>query len=162
LCASFTARAISQTLRTKADSQFKSRGRFLPNGQLQANPSRHLFHSVPMSIWSAHQFARGRRADKHRIAEWFRTRNTRVPCYEDPEFTFSDVESEIQREVRNRNYLPRYQLRLAEEQRAGELILLERLEGRYRSQRKEPEERPVSTPPRESSETVAPVQGLLF
>ncbi|MDR5730413.1 MAG: helix-turn-helix domain-containing protein [Terriglobia bacterium] len=48
----------------------------------------------------------------------------------------SDVESEIQREVRNRNYLPRYQLRLAEEQRAGELILLERLEGKYRSRRK--------------------------
>ena len=86
----------------------------------------------------------------------------RFPCYGDPEFTFSDVESEIQREVRNRNYLSRYQLLLAEEQRAGELIVLERLEGKYCSRRQYPEERPASTPPRESSETVAPVQGLLF
>ena len=86
----------------------------------------------------------------------------RFPCYGDPEFTFSDVESEIQREVRNRNYLPRYQLRLAEEQRAGELILLERLEGRYRSQRKEPEERPASTPPEGGGKAVEPTQGFLF
>jgi hypothetical protein len=86
----------------------------------------------------------------------------RFPCYGDPEFTFSDVESEIQREVRNRNYLSRYQLRLAEEQRAGELIVLERLEGKYCSRRKYPEERTASTLPRNGGEAVEPVQGLLF
>lgn len=86
----------------------------------------------------------------------------RFPCYGDPEFTFSDVESEIQREVRNRNYLPRYQLLLAEEQRAAELTLLERLEGKYRSRWKDPEERPASTPPPDGGEAAEPVQGLLF
>jgi hypothetical protein len=86
----------------------------------------------------------------------------RFPCYGDPEFTFSDLESEIQREVRNRNYLPRYQLLLAEEQRGAELILLERLEGKYRSRREDPEERSASTPPGNGGEAVEPVQGLLF
>jgi hypothetical protein len=86
----------------------------------------------------------------------------RFPCYGDPEFTFSDLESEIQREVRNRNYLPRYQLRLAEEQRAGELILLERLEGKYRNRREDPEECPASVSPPDGGEGVEPVQGLLF
>lgn len=86
----------------------------------------------------------------------------RFPCYGDPEFTFSDVESEIQREVRNRNYLPRYRLLLAEEERRAELILLERLEGKYRGWRNCPEERPVSAPPPEGGEAVGPVQGLLF
>jgi len=86
----------------------------------------------------------------------------RFPCYGDPEFTFSDVESEIQREVRNRNYLPRYQLLLAEEARVVELTLLERLEGKYRSRRKEPEEHSVSVPSLDGGEVVEPVQGLLF
>jgi len=103
--------------------------------------------------------------------EWFSSLSAQVrflehalrfPCYEDPEFTFSDVESEIQREVRNRNYLPRYQLRLAEEHRAAELTLLERLEGKYRSQRKDPEERPASTQPPDGGQAAEPVQGLLF
>lgn len=86
----------------------------------------------------------------------------RFPGYGDPEFTFSDVESAIQREVRNRNYLPRYQLLLAEEQRAAELILLEHLEGKYRSRRKDPEERTASASPPDGGEAVEPVQGLLF
>jgi hypothetical protein len=86
----------------------------------------------------------------------------RFPGYGDPEFTFSDVESEIQREVRNRNYVPRYQLLLAEEQRAAELILREHLEGKYRSRRKDPEERTASASPPDGGEAVQPVQGLLF
>ena len=86
----------------------------------------------------------------------------RFPCYGDPEFTFSDVESEVQREVRNRNYLPRYRLLLAEEQRGAELILLERLEGKYRCPARDPEERPVLAPPPDGGEAVEPVQGLLF
>lgn len=103
--------------------------------------------------------------------EWFLSLTTQArflehtlqfPCYGDPEFTFSDVESEIQREVRNRNYLPRHQLLLAEEERTAELTLLERLEGKYRSRREDPEERPASTPPGNGGEAVEPVQGLLF
>ena len=86
----------------------------------------------------------------------------RFPCYGDPEFTFSDVESEIQREIRNRNYLPRYRLLLAEEQRGAELTLLERLEDKYRCPAKGIEERPVSAPSPDGGEAVEPVQGLLF
>ena len=86
----------------------------------------------------------------------------RVPCYGDPEFTFSDVESEIQREVRNRNYLPRYRLLLAEEQRRAELTLLGRLEHKYRCPAKDPEERPALTPSVNGGEAVEHVQGLLF
>ena len=72
------------------------------------------------------------------------------------------MESEIQREVRNRNYLPRYQLLLAEEERTAELTLLERLEGKCRCPAKSLEERPVSAPPPDGEEAVEPVQGLLF
>lgn len=86
----------------------------------------------------------------------------RFPCYGDPEFTFSDVESEIQREIRNRNYLSRYQLLLAEEQRTAELNLLERLEGKYRTQQKDPEEHLASKRSGEGRETVEPMQGILF
>ena len=86
----------------------------------------------------------------------------RFPCYGDPEFTFSDVESEVQREVRNRNYLPRYRLLLAEEQRAVELALLQQLEGKYRSRQEDQEERPASTPSGNGGEAVEHVQGLLF
>ena len=86
----------------------------------------------------------------------------RFPCYGDPEFTFSDVEREVQRELRSRNYLARYQLRLAEEQRAAELTLLQHLEGKYRSRQEELEESPTSTPPDGGSGAIEPVQGLLF
>jgi hypothetical protein len=64
--------------------------------------------------------------------------------------------------VRNRNYLQRYELRLAEEQRAAELTLLEHLEGKYRSRREELEMPPASAPPEVGSGAVEPVQGLLF
>lgn len=103
--------------------------------------------------------------------EWFSSLSAQVrflehtlrfPCYGDPEFTFSDVESEIQREVRNRNYLPRYRLRLREEQRAAELTLLERLEGKYRNTQESLDEPPVSAPPEGGGTAVEPVQGLLF
>ncbi len=62
----------------------------------------------------------------------------------------------------NRNYLARYELRLAEEQRVAELTLLEHLEGKYRSQQEELEEFPASTPPERGSGAVEPAQGLLF
>ena len=54
------------------------------------------------------------------------------PCWGDPEYTFSDVERAIQQEVRKRNYLARYQLRVAEAERAREMETLRRLEAKYR------------------------------
>jgi hypothetical protein len=74
--------------------------------------------------------------------EWFSSLDAQVrflkhtlrfPCYGDPEYTFSDVERAIQREIVNRNYLSRYELRLAEEQQATELALLRQLESKYRT-----------------------------
>ena len=55
----------------------------------------------------------------------------RFPCYGDPEYTFSDVERAIQLEIVNRNYLARFELRLAEEQQASDLALLRQLESKY-------------------------------
>jgi len=43
------------------------------------------------------------------------------------EYTFSDVERAIQQEVRKRNYLARYQLRVAEAERASDMETLRRL-----------------------------------
>jgi hypothetical protein len=86
----------------------------------------------------------------------------RFSCYGDPEYTFSDVEREIQREIRNRNYLARYQLRLAEEVRAGELALLEHLEGKYRTRKEDQEDSSASQVPEGVGTPVEPVQGLLF
>ena len=54
------------------------------------------------------------------------------PCWGDPEYTFSDVERAIQQEVRKRNYLARYQLRVVEAERAREMETLRRLEAKYR------------------------------
>jgi hypothetical protein len=71
--------------------------------------------------------------------EWFSSLAARVrflkhtlrfPCYGDPEYTFSDVEGAIQREIVSRNYLARYELRLAEVQHATDLALLRQLESR--------------------------------
>ncbi len=86
----------------------------------------------------------------------------RFPCYGDPEYTFSDVERGIQREIRNQNYLARYQLRLAEEERAGDLALLEHLEGKYRTLKEDQEDSSASPLPDGSGTPVEPVQGLLF
>jgi hypothetical protein len=72
---------------------------------------------------------------------WFTTDRDRLrflektlkwPCWGDPEYTFSDVECAIQQEVRKRNYLARYQLRVAEAERAREMETLTRLEAKYR------------------------------
>jgi hypothetical protein len=72
---------------------------------------------------------------------WFTTDHDRLrflektlkwPCWGDPEYTFSDVERAIQQEVRKRNYLARYQLRVVEAERAREMETLRRLEAKYR------------------------------
>jgi len=75
------------------------------------------------------------------LETWFATDRDRLrflektltwPCWGDPEYTFSDVERAIQQEVRKRNYLARYKLRVAETERASEMETLRRLEAKYR------------------------------
>jgi hypothetical protein len=48
-------------------------------------------------------------------------------------FTFSDVEHAIQRVMRQRSYLARFELKAAEALRAADLRDLERLEAKYRT-----------------------------
>jgi hypothetical protein len=86
----------------------------------------------------------------------------RFPCYGDPEYTFSDVESAIRREIRNRNYLARYELRLVEEQQASDLALLRQLESKYRAPvgARDQEQRITAQPVDQTP--VTPVQGSLF
>jgi hypothetical protein len=86
----------------------------------------------------------------------------RFPCYGDPEYTFSDVERAIQREIVNRNYLARYELRLAEEQQATDLALLRQLESKYRAPATKPDQEPQLSVPLVDQTPVTPVQGSLF
>jgi hypothetical protein len=90
------------------------------------------------------------------------------PCWGDAEFTFCDVERALQREIRQRNYLARYELKAAESLRAAEMAILERLEAKYRPapiQRAEDLVDPVTSATSSSAtvfEVAAPVQGSLF
>jgi hypothetical protein len=92
----------------------------------------------------------------------FLNHTLRFPCYGDPEYTFSDVERAIQREISNRNYLARYELRLAEELQATDLALLRELERKYRTPVGERDQElqlavlPVDQTP------ATPIQGSLF
>ena len=86
----------------------------------------------------------------------------RFPCYGDPEYTFSDVERAIQREIVNRNYLARYELRLAEEQQETDLALLRQLESKYRTPVGERDQEQRITAPPVDQAPVTPVQGSLF
>jgi hypothetical protein len=86
----------------------------------------------------------------------------RFPSYGDPEYTFSDVERAIQREIRNRNYLAWYELRIAEEQQETDLALLQQLERKYRMPVGErDQELELAVPPVDET-PVAPIQGSLF
>jgi hypothetical protein len=86
----------------------------------------------------------------------------RFPCYGDPEYTFSDVERAIQRELVNRNYLAQYELQLAEEHQATDLALLRQLESKYRTPVGEwNQETRITTPPVDQT-PATPVQGSLF
>jgi len=86
----------------------------------------------------------------------------RFPCYGDPEYTFSDVERAIQREIVNRNYLARYGLRLAEEQQATDLALLRQLESKYRAPVRERDQEPQFAALPVDQTPISPVQGSLF
>jgi hypothetical protein len=86
----------------------------------------------------------------------------RFPCYGGPEYTFSDVERAIQRELVNRNYLAQYELQLAEEQQATDLALLKQLESKYRTPvGEQDQEAGIAAPPGDQA-PVAPVQDSLF
>ena len=90
------------------------------------------------------------------------------PCWGEPAFTFCDVERALQREIRKRNYLARYELKAAESLRSAEMAILERLEAKYRpaaSQRVEEHVEPVKLATSSSQiipEAERPVQGSLF
>jgi hypothetical protein len=92
----------------------------------------------------------------------------RWACWGDPAFTFCDVEYALQREIRIRNYLQRYELKAAEAVRSTEMAILERLEAKYRPAPTRHAGAPVDpvTPATSSSlivpEATAPVQGNLF
>jgi hypothetical protein len=89
------------------------------------------------------------------------------PCWGDPEYTFCDVERAIQQEIRNRNYLARYELRAAEAVRSGEMETLKRLEAKYRTVAShQPDADSAPTIPSSAALEVAgarmPVQASLF
>jgi hypothetical protein len=90
------------------------------------------------------------------------------PCWGDAAFTFCDVERALQREIRKRNYVARYELKAAEALRSAEIATLERLEAKYRpaGTRCIAEAVAPMTPATNSSrivpEVAAPVQGSLF
>lgn len=90
------------------------------------------------------------------------------PCWGDPEFTFCDVERAIQQEIRKRNYLARYELRVAEAVRSGEMKMLKQLEAKYRTVAPPPADEdservaPATTPPQAEGTTRLPVQASLF
>jgi hypothetical protein len=103
--------------------------------------------------------------------EWFSSLDAQVrflkhtlrfPCYGDPEYTFSDVERAIQREIVNRNYLAQYELRLAAEQQATDLAILAQLEGKYRKPLAERDRGSQLAAPPVDQTPVTPVQGSLF
>lgn len=89
------------------------------------------------------------------------------PCWGDAEFTFCDVERALQREIRRRNYLGRYELRAADSLRSAEMAILERLEAKYRPTNAPDEERPEPVTEARNiaasvTEVASPVQGSLF
>jgi hypothetical protein len=111
--------------------------RFIESEWAQAQFTKDFYHRLSMCFGNiAH-------CDRATFYEtWFTTDDNRLrflekalkwPCWGDPEYTFSDVERAIQQEVRKRNYLTRYQLRVAEAERASEMETLRRLETKYRA-----------------------------
>ena len=89
------------------------------------------------------------------------------PCWGHAEFTFCDVERALQREIRKRNYLGRYELKAADSLRSAEIAILERLEAKYRSTNHPDEEEPELVIKAKSiaasvAEMVPPAQGSLF
>jgi hypothetical protein len=110
--------------------------RFIESEWAQAHFTKDFYHRLSMC------FGHIAHVDRSTFYEtWFTCDHDRLrflektlkwPCWGDPEYTFSDVERAIQQEVRKRNYLARYQLRVAEAERASDMETLRRLESKYR------------------------------
>jgi len=110
--------------------------RFIESELAQALFTKDFYHRLSMC------FGHIAHVDRSTFYEtWFTCDHDRLrflektlkwPCWGDPEYTFSDVERAIQQEVRKRNYLTRYQLRVAEAERASDMETLRRLETKYR------------------------------
>jgi len=75
------------------------------------------------------------------------------------------VERALQREIRKRNYLGRYELKAAESLRAAEMAILERLEAKYRPAKTQHAEKETVEPITPASPEIVletPLQGSLF
>jgi hypothetical protein len=128
-------RPSSQRRPTKLSSEITFL-RFIESEWAQALFTKDFYHRLSMC------FGHIAHVDRPTFYEtWFTSDQDRLrflektlkwPCWGDPEYTFSDVERAIQQEVRKRNYLARYQLRVAEAERAREMETLRRLEAKYR------------------------------
>jgi hypothetical protein len=127
--------------------------------------TKKLYHRLSMTFGHIAHYDRSGFYDtwftraRHRAA--FVEKTLRWPCHGDPEFTFSDVEYAIQRVMRERNYLARFELKAAEALRAAELRDLERLKAKYRTQKPQGNVPSAIEPAPESSPGV-PVQISLF
>ena len=110
--------------------------RFIESECAQALFTKDFYHRLSMCFGNIAHFDRGSfyetwfTSDQDRLR--FIEKTLKWPCWGDPECTFSDVERAFQQEVCNRNYLARYQLRVAEAERAREMETLRRLEAKYR------------------------------
>ena len=111
--------------------------RFIETEWAQALFTKDFYHRLSMCFGHIAHCDRGtfyetwftRDQDRLRFLE----KTLKWPCWGDPEYTFSDVERAIQQEVCKRNDLARYQLRVAEAERATEMDTLRRLEAKYRA-----------------------------
>jgi hypothetical protein len=109
---------------------------FIESECAQALFTKDFYHRLSMCFGNIAHCDRGTfyetcfTSDQDRLR--FIEKTLKWPCWGDPEYTFSDVERAIQQEVRKRNYLARYQLRVAEAERASEMETLRRLETKYR------------------------------
>jgi hypothetical protein len=94
---------------------------------------------------------------------WWRICCAAATRYGDSECTFSDVERAIQREIDNRNYLARNELRLAEEQQVTDLALVRQLKSKYSTTvgEQDLQPRPLAVPQRDQTH-FTPIQGSLF
>jgi hypothetical protein len=135
--------------------------RFIESEWAQAHFTKDFYHRLSMC------FGHIAHMDRPTFYEtWFTSDQDRLrflektlkwPCWGDPEYTFSDVERAIQQEVRKRNYLARYQLRVAEAERTREMETLRRLETKYRASSNRTDDAGATTADLATAEPSSPV-----
>jgi hypothetical protein len=147
--------------------------RFIDSEWAQTLFTKDFYHRLSMCFGNIAHYDRGTFYET-----WFTTDHDRLrflektlkwPCWGDPEYTFSDIERAIQQELRKRNYLARYELRVAEAERTAEMETLRRLEAKYHPPAPRPEEvepkivvEPTVTAVPSAAPTRVPVQASLF